>query len=260
MWVVEHRRRTVETPPDILAFEVERVWDWHGLERRGPTSLSSDQMTVIADITVPADAFVLGRALQDVPNVEVELQRVVPLYEQVALLLWVVEGDRRAAETALRDSPEIDVVTMITNTAGGTLFEVEWANDLDGVVRALRESRARVLEASGTAESWNFRLRFTTHENLSRCNILLTEDGIPVTLRHLYDPAHLPKPESLSTKQRDALLTAYRNGYFEVPRGITQTELAERLDLSDSAFSQRVRRGVASLIEQMLLSEEQPRR
>lgn len=214
-------------------------------------------MTVIADISVPLDAFVVGRALHDVSSVQIELERVVPIQRQVAPLVWISSHDRKAVEANLRTHPETDAVYVLARTDEKTLFEVEWTDGGDSVVDAIRESRGQLLRGTATADGWNFRLQFGTHEDLSRFNVALTEAGIPVTLRHLYDPGQLPSREPLSPKQLEALLAAYRQGYFDVPRRITQAELAERFELSDTAFSQRLRRAIASLIEQRLRTEDQ---
>lgn len=214
-------------------------------------------MTVIADISVPLDAFVVGRALHDVSSVQIELERVVPVQRQVAPLVWISSHDRKVVEANLRTHPETDAVYVLARTDEKTLFEVEWTDGGDSVVDAIRESRGQLLRGTATADGWNFRLQFGTHEDLSRFNVALTEAGIPVTLRHLYDPGQLPSREPLSPKQLEALLAAYRQGYFDVPRRITQAELAERFELSDTAFSQRLRRAIASLIEQRLRTEDQ---
>jgi hypothetical protein len=47
----------------------------------------------------------------------------------------------------------------------------------------------------------------------------------------------------LAERQRDALITALEPGYFVVPREATTAELADELDASPQAVSQRLRRG-----------------
>ena len=212
-------------------------------------------MTVIADITVPADAFPLGRVLEDVPDVEIELERIVPLQEAIIPLFWISGGETRDIETVLRDHHGTETVEELTSAEGRTLFEVHWSPEINGLIQALIDARAKILEATGTADSWDFRLRFSAHEDLSAFNMALTEDGIPVTLRHIYNPT-LPEESSLSPEQRDALLTAHRQGYFEVPRRTTLTELADTIEISDSALSQRIRRATDTLVEQTLLTDD----
>ena len=212
-------------------------------------------MTVIADITVPAEDFELGRVLGDFPDVEVELERLVPLQEGIIPLFWISGTDVAEIEAALRENRHTRSVTQLTTADDDTLFEVRWTDQINGVVAALIDTRAKILEATGEAETWDFRLRFETREELSDLNVALTDAGIPVTLRHIYNPSVPVDASTLSEEQREALLQAYRRGFFEVPRGITLAELAEEMDISDSALSQRMRRGLAVAVQQVVVSE-----
>lgn len=217
-------------------------------------------MTVIADITVPADSFALGRVLEDVPEATIELERIVPLQEAIIPLFWISGTDPDVIEATLREEPTVETVKQLTTTDDETLFEVHWGSDINGMVQALIDTRAKILEATGTAETWDFRLRFSAHEDLSAFNMALTEDDIPVTLRHIYNPT-LPDDQSgLSAEHRDTLLNAYRQGYFKVPRRKNLTDLAAAEDVSDSALSQRIRRGLDTLIEQTLLADDRSKR
>ncbi len=219
---------------------------------------SNTTMTVIADITVPADAFELGRVLQEFPDVEIELERIVPLQESIIPLFWVSGTDTADIEAALTENQHTESVAQLTTTDDKTLFEVHWSTEINGIIEALIDTRAKILEAIGEAETWDFRLRFSDHEQLSEFNIALTEDGIPVTLRHLYNPTPPEETSTLSDEQREAIVMAYQHGFFEVPRGITLTELAENMEISDSALSQRMRRALAIVVEQADVSESIP--
>lgn len=56
----------------------------------------------------------------------------------------------------------------------------------------------------------------------------------------------------LTDKQRRVLMTAYRLGYYDVPRKITAEELAGRLNLVKSTFSAHVRKAERRLFSEML--------
>lgn len=213
-------------------------------------------MTVIADITVPASSFTLGQVMSDIAGVEIELERIVPLQEAVMPLCWISGRDPEQIETILRDHPQTKTVDRLTTTTDRTLFEVHWRPDSNGLIGVLIDTRAKILEATGTDETWDFRLRFGSHSELSAFNMALTEDNIPVTLRHIYNPTPREDQPALSAVQRQTLLSAYDQGYFRVPRRTTLSELAERQEVSDSALSQRIRRGIAGLIEHTLLTDD----
>lgn len=213
-------------------------------------------MTIIADLTLPAATFPLGRVMQSFPDATMELERVVPLRETIMPLLWVEESDPAAVESSLRGHSRVKTVDVLTMTDTETLFEIHWSPAADGLAEALLNAEATVLEGRGTAESWDFRLRFGAHEDLSAFNVALTENGIPVTLRGIHQPPLEEAVPPISAVQRDTLVTAYRRGYFRIPRRISQADLAEELEISDSALSQRIRRGVTKLIERDVLAED----
>jgi predicted DNA binding protein len=54
----------------------------------------------------------------------------------------------------------------------------------------------------------------------------------------------------ITPRQAEALETALASGYFAVPRETTAAEVAERLNLSKSAFLERLRRGQQTLFAQ----------
>jgi hypothetical protein len=61
---------------------------------------------------------------------------------------------------------------------------------------------------------------------------------------------------ALTDQQRDALRVAYEEGYFREPRDTSLAELAERLELSPSAVSGRIRRGMKALVGRTLAVED----
>lgn len=210
-------------------------------------------MIVIVDISIPADAFPLGRVLEEYPDVEIELERLVPLREAIIPLFWVNDGDTDAIETTLRDDPMTDSVKQLTRTDARVLYEIQWSPDIDGLVQLLIETDARILEAEGTANVWDFRLQFGSRKDLSAFRDACEAHDIPLTLRRLYNPALPEEDGQLSGPQYEALVAAYRGGYFEVPRGTTMGSIADRFGISDSAVSQRIRRGTAALIAETLV-------
>jgi predicted DNA binding protein len=55
---------------------------------------------------------------------------------------------------------------------------------------------------------------------------------------------------SLSHREREALRTAFDQGYFDVPRHVPLNDLADRLDTTDVELSKLLRRGTATLLRQ----------
>lgn len=211
---------------------------------------------VIAHITVPTDSFALGQILEEYPNVTIRLERIVPLQSEIIPLFWVSGSDEADIKTALEEHPETNVVQSLTTAGDEELFEVRWQPDINGLIGAMIEMDARLLAAEGSVDNWEFQLRFPSQSDLSAFNQAVTNAGIPVTLRRLYNPTHPEQnTSSLSDKQRAVIEQAYRQGYFNVPRDSTAAELADSLEISASAYSQRLRRGLSTLVAQTLMND-----
>jgi len=79
-------------------------------------------------------------------------------------------------------------------------------------------------------------------------------EAVGVTLERIY-PLEAGASDSVSRRweftpaQEEALRAALSAGYFEVPRRATAGEVADDLGISKSAFLERLRRGLGSLLE-----------
>lgn len=56
----------------------------------------------------------------------------------------------------------------------------------------------------------------------------------------------------LTPKQRETLVTALEAGYYEAPREVTMSELADQMDVSQQALSKRFRGAYENLITSTL--------
>ncbi|WP_255150818.1 bacterio-opsin activator domain-containing protein [Halorarius halobius] len=72
-----------------------------------------------------------------------------------------------------------------------------------------------------------------------------TERTSPVFTSHEFDQL---VDERLTDRQREVLEAAYEAGYYERPRETTGEELAERLDIAASTFTQHVRAAERNLL------------
>ena len=216
-------------------------------------------MILIADISVPSDAFPLGRVLEEYPDIEIELERLVPLREAIVPLFWVGSADDEnlvhEVEETLAADPLTESVRRLTTAEDRTLFEVRWNTDVDGLIRTFIDTEAQLLRATGTAQVWDFRLQFRTRDDLIEFRRSCNAADIPITLRRLYNPSIPEENGQITENQHDALMTAYEQGYFDVPRGVSMGELADQFGISDSAFSQRLRRGTSALIAEALADD-----
>lgn len=213
-------------------------------------------MCVVANFTVPGEYCAITRSMVENNDVEVELDRVVPLGGSVAPMLWV-RGDPAAVEEfveGVEDQPAIARVTSLENGGDRRLYKFEWAGHPEGVMGHLLETDAAVLSAEGSPESIDFTIRFNTADALSEFHSRCRESGIKleVTGVRQHQEADDDGP-GLTGHQRETLLEAYEAGYYDVPREVTAVDLAGEMGISDQSLSERLRRAHARLVEDALL-------
>lgn len=214
-------------------------------------------MSVIVDVSVPAEEFPLGSLLEVRPGVQVRLETMIPTGEQVVPYFWVRSPDVEAVESALEAADIVEGVRVVDQVGDETLFRVGWSQDIDGLFDSVRESDAVVLEGTGLGDSWLFQLRFPDDDRLSTFYRDVVDRDIPVEIEQIHDPVDSPQLGNfgLTEVQRETLVTALEAGYFAVPRETTLIELAERLEVSDTAISQRLRRALTSLLNDVLVRD-----
>ncbi|MFB6311454.1 MAG: helix-turn-helix domain-containing protein [Salinirussus sp.] len=208
--------------------------------------------STLTDVRVPAGDFPLGRILQNYPDVEIELERIVPTREQIIPLFWIQSGNEHAVEDTLETDPLVEEIVQLTRTPDRILYSVTWSSDINALVRALVDLGIDVLSAEGTSNFWEFRLQFEDRDQLSQFRRTCQAKNIDLELLRVYNPQMPPESGPLTPEQRDALTVAYEEGYWDIPRGTTQQELADLVGISDNSLSQRLRRGTKIAVADLL--------
>ncbi|WP_049998708.1 helix-turn-helix domain-containing protein [Halococcus sediminicola] len=214
-------------------------------------------MSAIVDVTVPATDFELGRSLQSTNDgARFELERMVPTTDRIIPFFWVHDTDFEALDAHLADDENILSVALLDDFDGQALFRIEWPADINGFVKATRDHEAAILDAVGTADRWEFQLRFPDSADISAFRADCERAGVTLDLKRLYHPDE-PDVEAsgLTPVQRETLLTALEEGHFAIPRRITTEELADRMAISDQAVSERLRRGQTTVFTSLLLAD-----
>lgn len=212
------------------------------------------------EITIPAETFEFGEILRPPLTGQIELERLVPIDDGYAVLIWVVGEDRTKVETRIRDHHAIQTMEVQMTRDERTLLDVRLVPHSGPITDAILDAQATVIDVVGTTETWNLRLGFLAHDDLTTFHEYLTTRGIPVTLQHVrtsdVDPRAWDSDDDavLTSAQREAVALAQSRGYFHVPRRTTISDLADELEISDSAFSQRLRRGLSTILDDEVAS------
>lgn len=125
-------------------------------------------MSILAEFTVPTEAFVLAEAFAAAPEVTVELEQVVPTAQRAFPLVFAWGGaDFAAFEEAARTDPAIATLTRIETLADGRIYRAEWTGRAKACRDLLLETGAVLLQAEGTEEEWWLELRFANADQVA---------------------------------------------------------------------------------------------
>lgn len=190
-----------------------------------------------------------------IPNARIQLEELVGVDHQV-LLCWIQADSFESIEAAIDAEASIAGWTLLEAAASRRLYRLRMANSVEVRPPISEEFIVRgvtPIHATITGDGWLMRARFPDRTTLVDYREACDRHGMSFTLEGLYQPMANSEGEGLSLagltpKQREALLLAYEEGYYDLPRGANLTELSDQLDISRRSLSDRLRRAERTLI------------
>ncbi|MFC7213007.1 helix-turn-helix domain-containing protein [Saliphagus sp. GCM10025334] len=215
-------------------------------------------MSVIAEFRIASANFELGRILHIEGITSIELENLVPIGEATVPLFWIHNSTRSSFVDAVKRHPTVNDASEVDVFEDRTLFTLDWDANQDHLFRGIRETDGQLLSATGTPDSWAFELRFPDHTALSEFTTRCEDAQISLEVARVYNPT---EPDAgpwhgLTGPQREAITLAVEMGYYDIPRGCTTKELADELEISDQAVTERLRRAIGALVTYTLIPSE----
>jgi predicted DNA binding protein len=137
-------------------------------------------------------------------------------------------------------------VESLAQVGNGSLYRITYQNPpVVSLYQRMRLPLQFPVRIQAGRITWEIVARYTEFEEIMRHMRGVDPQVSVVSLRRQPLRSHLPL---LTESQQELLAQAMAAGYFAVPRGITLTDLARKLDRSKSAISESI-----ALIEQKLL-------
>jgi predicted DNA binding protein len=212
-------------------------------------------MAVIVRGSVPAAEIALHDVLTSLPDVTLEVERIIESGEEAVMpLVWVRNSDRQAVEAAIEDDPTVNESAVIGDFDGELLFRMEWIDRVRLLVHMLTNFEATILDAYGEGDCWHLRVLYPNRELFARTHEFCEDHGITFQVAAVREMAGEPAGRyGLTDDQYHVLVEAARRGYFSVPQEVTLAELADEAGVSHQALSERLRRATEALVEDTLM-------
>lgn len=215
-------------------------------------------MATIVELSLPATDFPLGRLLTAGTETCIEFERIVPVGTNTIPLFWAWNTDLDDFEQRVCTHEQVPKLVEIEEVDDRRLYLLNWNAPEGEFFEGFTAAETIIRSAYGyDTEIWEFEILFPNQEELTTFHNHCRENDIPYTLgqmQTLTESGDSLLDSVLTEKQRDALVLALQWGYFQTPRQVTLSELAEKFDISQQALSDLIRRGNEALLEHALLN------
>jgi len=207
-------------------------------------------MGFIAELHVSPPDSLLAATVRSNPDTTVRWEHTVPADGAPRLYVSAFGDDFDRFEAALGDDPTVADVRRVATFANRCVYVVRPEGDRTLIPSVCAELGLFVFSAVAVEDGWAFKLQVPDREALVdfREHCLTRDVGFRVDRLQQPDYSEEVSTVGLTARERELLLTAFYAGYFDVPRRTSQSDLADRLDVSTSAVSQGLRRAVEKLI------------
>ncbi|MEF8785410.1 MAG: helix-turn-helix domain-containing protein [Haloarculaceae archaeon] len=166
--------------------------------------------------------------------------------------------DTETFDASLEADQTVEQATQVVDTDYGTQYDVTYAERYPGteIYDAAVEAGGIFLSGTRRPDSWEMAMRFPDRDSFSSFRHTVQSTDLSVQSLRQQETAPRTEQYGISEPQREILLLASERDYFDVPREASLAELADELDVSSQAASERLRRGLDSLVERVLLAPE----
>lgn len=220
-------------------------------------------MATITEVRFAHEQGALSGTLAALESVEVRVLPETSTDPDRTMYLFTFEGaDADAVADALEADETVATVRQIPEFTDPTLWKIEFAPGTELLAPRVTHESGFVIDAR-TARlkcglgGWHERWLLPDREAIHAVWAHARETGFEFNVVDLYrqgrSDARGHAGDALTEEQHDAVLTAYRMGYFADPREASLESVAEALGHSQSAIGGRIKRGMKSLVEATLV-------
>ena len=187
---------------------------------------------------------------------QLDVCRDVPL----RVVLSVPGADQQTAECALHQDPSVDALRPVRTDSDVLLYQVtvDAACTIPDAYHTAVEHGCVFLDGTCYTEGLQLQFLFPDRAAFGAFQQACTDMGISLTIQTIQRERRAARADKydVTDSQREVLELAAERGYFAVPRKTSLADLADHLDVSSQAVSERLRRGLGSLVDNALLADE----
>jgi predicted DNA binding protein len=209
------------------------------------------RMATVVDMTIPTDQFALSETFDVVPDVTFETVRVAAHSPQSVMpFIRASSSEINELNGPLNHDTTTRRVVRLSRDDECMLYRITWGSKVRTAIEKFVQADGSLLGAYGGADRWKLRLLFPDQASVSETYNNWRDHSIDPSIQRVSGVSDVADSNgiNLSSCQHETLIEAFETDYYDIPRGITLDGLADKLDVSHQALSERLRRGHRNLI------------
>jgi len=158
--------------------------------------------------------------------------------------------DPGVVEAALTADPTVAQFECIDRTGDLAIYRIEHSTEARLISSVVTRANGLLMRTETEDTGWIVHLLLPDREALTAVWTYAGEQEMHLDIIEIYTNERTDGTQSygLTAPQREAIQTAFAQGYFNEPRDVSLTDLSEEMSLSSTAMSGRLRRGLRNLI------------
>lgn len=202
------------------------------------------------------DSPILREAIRAAPGTTVVHEEQYVVGDEIRYLFWAEGDGLDAFESGLAADPTVSRPAVLAEAGGRRLYRVTLTEAGEAVTTfpTWGEFGLVMLDSRATREGWRVRIQLPDREALSGFVDVCLDRDLSFRIDAIYSGTGGDDGLgwAVTDVQWEALIAAHEAGYFDIPRSASLEEVADRLGVSSQAVSERLRRGMAGVVESRL--------
>jgi hypothetical protein len=195
-------------------------------------------------VTLPPAVWI-GELSREFPDATFRVLSAVPRGEEGFGLVEIRTADPGAVLAAMRGKGALTAMETIRRDDDGAVVQFETTEPL---LLAPVQASGVPLSLPVDIEDGRARLELTaSRDRIAALGERLDEFGLAYSLDRLYESVEAASP--LTPTQRDLLLAALERGYYDTPRDITLSALADEVGMANSTVSEILHRAEGAVVK-----------
>lgn len=205
------------------------------------------------------DELALVPTLQSAADIEIEVITQANTDPDSNVFPFLIKyPDLDELETFLVEDPTVKSYELVDEGENQHIYYIEHSDGTELLSPVVTCVNGFMLRAETKCRGWFIQLQLPDREALTTIWEYAKEQDMHFDIVEVYgrSGSETDVAYGLTDEQVEALKVAYKSGYFSEPREMALNDVADEIDVSSTAMSGRLRRGMRNLISAALMDDE----